>query len=123
MTTVLIPICPSSELVERGRGVRFAVCVDGQAATAFVVRYDNTAHGYLNRCAHVPIELDWNEGDFFESSGLYIMCATHGAVYTPDRGKCVGGPCKGASLRKLAVEENNNQVFWRPDDYVNAPEG
>lgn len=121
MTANLILICSSADLTERGMGVRFAVKVSGQDMTAFVVRFENRVHGYLNRCAHVPIELDWNEGDFFESSGLYLMCATHGAVYTPDQGKCVGGPCRGASLRKLAVEENENQVFWRPDDYVHAP--
>lgn len=103
-------------------GVRFPVKVKGVAMTAFVVRYEEKVHGYLNRCAHVPIELDWNEGDFFESGGLLLMCATHGAVYTPDQGKCVGGPCRGASLRKLAVEEIENQVFWRPDDYANAPD-
>ena len=123
MNTILIPICSSAELAERGKGVRFAVKVDGEDATAFVVRYDNAVHAYLNRCAHVPMELDWNEGDFFESSGLYLMCATHGAIYTPDKGKCVGGPCRGASLRKLAVVESDNQVFWSPDDYVKMPAG
>jgi nitrite reductase/ring-hydroxylating ferredoxin subunit len=48
-----------------------------------VVRYGGVVYGYLNRCAHVPIELDWAEGEFFESSGLYLMCATHGAVMRP----------------------------------------
>lgn len=121
MTSILIPICSSADLIERGMGVRFAVRVNNEDAIAFVVRYENGVHGYLNRCAHLPIELDWNEGDFFESSGLYLMCATHGAVYTPDQGKCVGGPCRGARLRKLVIEEIENQVFWRPDDYVHAP--
>ena len=26
------------------------------------------------------------------------MCATHGAIYEPDTGKCVGGPCRGGAL-------------------------
>ncbi len=118
--TMQIEICPSAELIERGKGVRFDVMTDGSAATAFVVRYDSKVHAYLNRCAHVAMELDWNEGEFFESSGLYIMCATHGAVYTPEQGKCVGGPCRGASLRKLLVEERDGTVFWQPDDVVRA---
>ncbi|MEB0014760.1 Rieske 2Fe-2S domain-containing protein, partial [Glaciimonas sp. Cout2] len=95
-----------------------AVKANGEALTALVGRYENSVHGYLNRCAHVPIELDWNEGDFFESSGLYLMCATHGAIYTHDKGKCVGGPWRGSSLRKEAEEENDNHVFSRPHDYV-----
>ncbi|MDP5009543.1 MAG: Rieske (2Fe-2S) protein [Glaciimonas sp.] len=113
-------ICSSAELAERGKGVRFDVMVGDEMAVAFVVRYDNKVHAYLNRCAHIPQELDWNEGDFFESSGLYIMCATHGAVYNPDDGKCVGGPCRGASLRKLVVEERDDQVFWSPDNKIKA---
>jgi nitrite reductase/ring-hydroxylating ferredoxin subunit len=85
----------------------------------FFVRYDGVAYGYLNRCAHVPMELDWNEGQFFESSGLYLMCATHGAIYAPDTGKCVGGPCRGGRLRPVHVDERDTPegrtVFWLPD--------
>ncbi len=113
-----ILICTASDLEEGGKGVRFPVTAGGDAATGFVVRYENTAHAYLNRCAHVPIELDWAPGEFFESSGLYIMCATHGAIYTPDTGVCSGGPCRGAHLRKITVNERDGQIFWLPDDYV-----
>ena len=78
---------------------RDAVEKSGGEAVVFFVRYDGKPYGYLNRCAHVAMELDWSEGQFFESSGLYLMCATHGAIYEPETGKCVGGPCRGARLR------------------------
>jgi nitrite reductase/ring-hydroxylating ferredoxin subunit len=68
----------------------------GEDATGFVVRHGGTAYAYLNRCAHVPIELDWNEGEFFESSKLYLMCSTHGAIYIPENGQCAGGPAVAA---------------------------
>jgi nitrite reductase/ring-hydroxylating ferredoxin subunit len=71
--------------------VRFALTAGGEDATGFVVRHGGTAYAYLNRCAHVPIELDWNEGEFFESSKLYLMCSTHGAIYIPENGQCAGG--------------------------------
>lgn len=115
-------ICPSSALLEGGLGKRFPVRVHGKATTGFVVRYGGVVYGYLNRCAHVPIELDWAEGEFFESSGLYLMCATHGAVYAPDTGKCKGGPCTGAHLRKIMTMERDGQVVWRPDDIVQPAE-
>lgn len=115
-------ICPSSALLEGGLGKRFPVRVHGEATTGFVVRYGGVVYGYLNRCAHVPIELDWAEGEFFESSGLYLMCATHGAVYAPDTGKCKGGPCTGAHLRKIMTMERDGQVVWRPDDIVQPAE-
>jgi nitrite reductase/ring-hydroxylating ferredoxin subunit len=111
-------ICDSAEIEEGGKGKRFPVKVRGDDTSGFVVRYGGQIYGYLNRCAHVPIELDWAEGEFFESSGLYLMCATHGAVYAPDTGKCEGGPCTGAHLHKIMTSEKDGQIFWTPDDYV-----
>ena len=114
----MIPICEASALEERGKGMRFPVTAGSEDATGFVVRFNGLVRGYLNRCAHVPMELDWNEGDFFESSGLYLICATHGAVYAPETGRCEGGPCRGRSLRRIEITEKDNQVFWQPDEYV-----
>lgn len=111
-------LCASDEVAERGRGVRFAVLAGGRATTGFVVRFNGTAFAYLNRCAHVPIELDWNHGEFFESSGLYLMCAMHGAIYAPETGRCQGGPCRGNKLRSIAVTEIEQQLFWHPDAFV-----
>ena len=118
MDELLIPVCSSLDIVDGGKGRRFPVSVHGSDASGFVVRYGGTVYGYLNRCAHVPIALDWEEGQFFESSGLYLMCATHGAVYSPTTGKCQGGPCTGARLRKISVCEQDGQIFWSPVDYV-----
>ncbi|WP_206952929.1 Rieske (2Fe-2S) protein [Trinickia acidisoli] len=115
-----VRVCAAEELVDGGMGVRRAArYLDGDAVV-FFVRYDGRVYGYLNRCAHVPMELDWAEGQFFESSGLYLMCATHGAIYAPESGRCVGGPCRGARLRPVEVEERDTPegraVFWLPDD-------
>ncbi|MEM5402312.1 MULTISPECIES: Rieske (2Fe-2S) protein [Paraburkholderia] len=115
-----VRVCASDELAEGGEGRRMTATYAGGDAVVFFVRYGGEVYGYLNRCAHVPMELDWVEGQFFESSGLYLMCATHGAIYQPDTGKCVGGPCRGGRLRPVQVEERDTPegraVFWLPDD-------
>jgi len=112
-------VCASEALRDGGTGIRIAARDPGGDAVVFFVRYDGQVYGYLNRCAHVPMELDWAEGQFFESSGLYLMCATHGAIYAPDTGRCVGGPCRGGKLRPVRVEERDTPegraVFWLPD--------
>jgi nitrite reductase/ring-hydroxylating ferredoxin subunit len=113
-----ILICDADALQDGGKGIRFPVTAGGQDATGFVIRFDGAVHGYLNRCAHVPIELDWNEGEFFDSSGLYLMCSTHGAIYLPESGRCAGGPCRGGRLRPIQVIERDGQVYWQPDDYL-----
>ena len=89
-----IDVCASGELVEGGDGVRF----DGQP------------RAFLNRCAHVAMELDWLPGRFFDEAGLYLICATHGALYEPDSGACVAGPCRGAALLALRCEERGGRV-------------
>jgi nitrite reductase/ring-hydroxylating ferredoxin subunit len=114
-------VCASELVAEGGKGVRFPVIAFGDAATGFVVRYDGKPYAYLNRCAHVPIELDWFEGEFFESGGLYLMCSTHGAIYVPDSGYCAGGPCKGGKLRPIAVHEADNKIYWQPDEHIRPP--
>ena len=111
-------VCDSVDVRDGGKGVRFAVSAFGHPATGFVVRYQGKVYGYLNRCAHVPIELDWAEGEFFESSGLYLMCSTHGAIYDPETGRCAGGPCRGGRLRPVAVIEREGKLYWQPDDFV-----
>ncbi|WP_020656813.1 Rieske (2Fe-2S) protein [Massilia niastensis] len=114
-------VCDGVDLADGGRGIRFPVLAWGQPATGFVVRYDGQAYAYLNRCAHVPIELDWNEGQFFESSGLYLMCSTHGAVYLPTSGRCAGGPCRNGRLHPIPVIEKDGKIFWQPNDQFHVP--
>ena len=104
-------ICTSQDLPERGKGVRFRVLTELGDMPAFAVRYRGTAHAYVNRCAHVWVELDWNNGQFFDISGLYLVCSTHGAAYRPDTGECVGGPCRGQKLMKLAIEERADGIY------------
>jgi len=112
-------LCDARELVDGGAGLRFAVVVDGAPATAFVVRHAGAVHAYLNRCAHVAMELDWLPGRFFDDEGRWLVCATHGALYEPATGKCAGGPCAGRGrLRPIRVRERDGAVCWQPDDEV-----
>ena len=117
-----ILICAADAVADGGKGVRFPVLASGQPATGFVIRHGGKPYAYLNRCAHVPIELDWAEGEFFESSKLYLMCSTHGAVYIPSSGQCAGGPCRGGRLRPIAVVERDGSLYWQPDGDIRPPE-
>lgn len=105
-------ICPSAVLVDSGRGVRFEVEYYGEPAPAFAIRYRGVVHAYLNRCSHVAMELDWQEGVFFDSDGRDLLCSTHGATYDAASGRCLGGPCHGTPLVKLLIEERNGMVFF-----------
>lgn len=105
-------ICASSELADGGAGVRFEL--DPQAhftPVGFAVRHLGTVRAFVNRCPHASTELDWNPGEFFDESKLYLICSTHGALFEPGNGKCVAGPCRGAALEPLAITERDGQVL------------
>jgi nitrite reductase/ring-hydroxylating ferredoxin subunit len=104
-------ICSGRELEEKGRGVRFDLPEFGERTTGFAVRYGGRIYGFVNRCAHVPVELDWEEGNFFDLTGHYLICATHGAHYEPESGKCAMGPCKGAVLQTLDMAERDGNIY------------
>ncbi len=89
----------------------FDVLSDGRPCRAFAIRHHGQAHAYLNRCGHVPMEMDYVEGQFFDSTGQWLMCATHGATYSPESGRCVAGPCT-RGLVKIAVSEACGEVRW-----------
>lgn len=103
-------ICPSGALPESGRGVRFRLAEGDAEEKGFAIRHGGTVRAYVNRCPHAGTELDWEPGEFFDIAGLYLVCATHGALFEPDSGSCVAGPCRGASLEPLAVNEREGQV-------------
>jgi len=104
-------ICDSAQVRDGGKGIRFDVERYGQIQPAFLVRYRGAVYAYVNRCAHISVQLDWAEGEFFDLTGLYLMCSTHGATYLPESGRCIRGPCGGRGLVRLSVEEDGGKVF------------
>lgn len=104
-------ICASHEVIEAGKGFRFTIRRHGQDVPAFVIRYHGNVYGYLNECAHVPAELDWQPGEFFDHSKLYLICSIHGALYAPESGRCLGGRCQGKGLKPLRICEITGLIY------------
>ena len=105
-------LCNSRDLTDGGMAVPFDVNYAGQTCRAFAIRYRGLPHAYLNRCAHVAMEMDWQPDRFFDDTGRWLLCSTHGAVYEPDTGACKGGPCRGG-LIKIKLTESDGVVHWR----------
>lgn len=109
-----LPLCASNVLAERGRAFVWDVLQCGQPVRAFALRFDGRVVAYLNRCAHVPTEMDWQEGEFLDMDRRWILCSIHGASYDPADGRCVGGPCGRGRLIPLGVVEVEGRVYWYP---------
>jgi nitrite reductase/ring-hydroxylating ferredoxin subunit len=116
-------ICGAQDLVDGGAGVRFTVSHGSRPSAAFAVRYRGRVYAYLNRCAHKFTELDWDASRFFDAEGRYLICATHGALYEPASGICVAGPCRGARLVPLMVQEVDQHIRLVPMDGIHLVAG
>lgn len=113
-------LCNSGELRNGGAGVLFDVNYGGQTCLGFAVRARGQVVAYLNRCAHVAMEMDWRPGHFFDASGQWLVCSTHGALYRPQDGVCVQGPCVGKRLQPIDLSERDGVVYWHERHNVKA---
>ncbi len=112
-----IPLCNARELQDSGEAVPFDVVYCGRTCRGFAIRYQGQAYAYLNQCAHVPMEMDYQPNRFFDITGHWLVCATHGATYHPRTGDCRGGPCRGG-LVKIALTEHDGVVHWHPTHHL-----
>ncbi|KPF48665.1 2Fe-2S ferredoxin [beta proteobacterium AAP121] len=117
-----LPLCASHTLEEKGRAFLWDVRQYGRNEVAFVMRFEGQLRAYLNRCVHVPTQMDWQPGEFLDIEKRYILCTLHGAAYEPHSGRCIGGPCGRGRLTPVAVAERDGQVYWYPSrDIVPVP--
>ena len=108
------PLCAAADIEERGRAWVWDVLQGGRPVRAFALRFDGRLRAYLNRCAHVAAEMDWQPGEFLDSDRRWILCSIHGASYEPADGRCVGGPCGRGKLIRLTMAEHDGQACWYP---------
>ena len=82
-----------------------------QERQLFAVRQGQQVFVYANRCPHRGIPLEWVPDQFLDSSGRLIQCASHGALFLPESGECVAGPCSGASLTPIACRIADDRIW------------
>ena len=61
---ILLPLVRPSK---SGRAVPFDVLQWRSRHPAFAMRFEGKVVAYLNRCAHVPTEMDWQDGQFLDA--------------------------------------------------------
>lgn len=89
--------------------------VDGIAESLILHRDGDRVRAWLNICPHAGRRLDWAPGKFLLSKDGLLVCAVHGASFELREGACVAGPCRGESLRAVAVAVVNGRVCIEAD--------
>jgi len=93
----------------------------GAGRSGFVVRRGGRVFAYEDSCPHTGAPLAWMPHVYLDVEGAHIQCALHGALFMPESGHCVYGPCAGATLTPLSVELRGGRVFVRVPDV--GPQG
>jgi nitrite reductase/ring-hydroxylating ferredoxin subunit len=78
--------------------------------SVILLRQGGHVNAWLNICPHAGRRLDWAPGKFLISRGM-LVCAAHGASFNVDNGECIGGPCRGESLRAVPVRVDQGDVL------------
>jgi nitrite reductase/ring-hydroxylating ferredoxin subunit len=82
--------------------------VGDQAVIA--VRVGQAVYGWVNSCPHVGVQLDIEPDRFFDFTGHYLLCSYHGAIFLPNTGHCVRGPCRGQGLQPFPLRIDGGMV-------------
>ncbi len=119
MSEGLIGLCGLDDLEDPGsRG--FEAAELGTPWDLFLVQRDGRINAYRNQCPHTGAPLDWMPHKFLDLDGVFVQCAIHGALFRPEDGYCVRGPCVGQSLQPLEIEIKDGRVFLRGQDWQNT---
>ncbi|WP_298139124.1 Rieske 2Fe-2S domain-containing protein [Acidiferrobacter sp.] len=109
-----VTVCAGALLADGGPGRRFVLKAGDEA---FVIRHGGVVRAYRNRCPHRGLELDWQEGQFFDAKGEVLLCSAHGARYDPADGGCLGGPCRDQGLAALICRERDGWIVVEEPHY------
>ena len=108
-------LCALADLPEPGaRGFSFAP-PDGAAPDAwpfrgFVLRRAGEVSGFVDSCPHVGAPLSADPERYLTRKGDFVVCFNHGALFRPEDGVCVAGPCVGRALRPWPVRIEDGTV-------------
>jgi nitrite reductase/ring-hydroxylating ferredoxin subunit len=87
----------------------------------FLVHVNGRLRAYANVCPHKRHPLNLADDEFLVPGQALLRCASHGALFEPESGLCVFGPCAGRSLTPLECWAENGEVLVKIGDMPHFP--
>lgn len=116
------PVCRLAELSDPGAR-EFEVGEGDWPFRGFVVRRGGEIHAYANVCPHRAHPLNLTPDGFFVPGGQLLRCMSHGALFVPETGLCLAGPCTGKSLQRLGCRVAGDRVLVTAPDSMRPADG
>jgi nitrite reductase/ring-hydroxylating ferredoxin subunit len=108
--SVVTPLIELARLAD-GAFAEVEANLDGDAESLILYRTGDAVRAWLNICPHAGRRLDWAPGQFLKSKDGLLVCAAHGASFELNQGECLAGPCRGETLRAVAVVVRDDAVW------------
>jgi nitrite reductase/ring-hydroxylating ferredoxin subunit len=103
-------VCALAEIPDAGAR-EFFIGAGDWPFRGFVLRLDGLVRAYANICPHKRYPLNLADDEFLVPGERLIRCASHGALFDPESGLCLYGPCAGRSLQALECRVAGGEVF------------
>jgi nitrite reductase/ring-hydroxylating ferredoxin subunit len=107
-------ICALNDIPsQKAKGYQLGKITDDGREVPFwiiIIRWGKQVFGYVNRCPHDGVNLDWERNTFLDGNGIRLQCGKHGALFELGTGMCIDGPCKGQALTPIALQVIDNEI-------------
>lgn len=77
--------------IERAKGFRFQE--GDEIFLGFVIRAGGGVRGYVDSCPHTGQPLSTFGDRYMTKDGRWLFCTGHGALFRPEDGAAISGPC------------------------------
>lgn len=103
-----VAVCPEADIANE----QFREFLLGEQP-CFLFRRQGQLHAYRNQCPHLGITLNWMPERFMDLDNCFIHCANHGALFVPESGDCIAGPCEGDRLIAVSLRVSDGNIEAR----------
>lgn len=109
----MIRLCALDELAENTAQEH-----DLEGQGIILVNWFGQIHCWLNDCPHAGWPLNIQPDQFFDVEGRFLQCSNHMALFEPDSGHCVAGPCAGECLTPVQIELREDGIYATEPDEI-----
>ena len=89
--------------------------------TVIALIWQSEIRVFRNNCPHYDVPMQYRKDRFMSGDRKHIICFAHGALFLPENGKCVLGPCLGRSLDRCSVKTDELGNVWIQDTISSDP--
>lgn len=75
-----------------------------------LIRRKDQVYGYIDACPHAGLPIARAIDAPLIGDGAYVECGWHGALFAPESGLCIAGPCVGARLMAWPLKISDQRV-------------